>query len=43
MRDKYILTAESVTGGRLDKLCRAAADSVLDTCGSRKQVVAGGR
>lgn len=43
MRDKYILTAESVARGHLDKLCGAAADSGLDTCGLRKQVVAGGR
>ncbi len=32
MRDKYILTAESVTEGHPDKLCDAIADSVLDAC-----------
>lgn len=30
MRDKYILTAESVTEGHPDKLCDAIADRVLD-------------
>ena len=32
MKDKYILTAESVTAGHSDKLCDAIADSILDTC-----------
>ena len=32
MRDKYILTAESVTEGHPDKLCDTIADSVLDVC-----------
>ena len=32
MRDKYILTAESVTEGHPDKLCDAIADRVLDAC-----------
>ena len=32
MRDKYILTAESVTEGHPDKLGDAIADSVLDAC-----------
>ena len=32
MRDKYILTAESVTEGHPDKLCDTIADSVLDAC-----------
>ena len=32
MRDKYILTAESVTEGHPDKLCDTIADTVLDTC-----------
>ncbi len=32
MKDKYILTAESVTEGHPDKLCDAIADSVLDAC-----------
>ena len=32
MRDKYILTAESVTEGHPDKLCDIIADSVLDAC-----------
>lgn len=32
MRDKYTLTAESVTEGHPDKLCDAIADSVLDAC-----------
>ena len=32
MRDKYILTAESVTAGHPDKLCDTIADSILDTC-----------
>ncbi len=32
MKDKYILTAESVTAGHPDKLCDAIADSILDTC-----------
>lgn len=31
-RDKYILTAESVTEGHPDKLCDTIADSVLDAC-----------
>ena len=30
MRDKYILTAESVTEGHPDKLCDTIGDSVLD-------------
>ena len=30
MKDKYILTAESVTAGHPDKLCDTIADSVLD-------------
>ena len=32
MKDKYLLTAESVTAGHPDKLCDAIADSVLDAC-----------
>ena len=32
MRDKYILTAESVTEGDPDKLCDTIADAVLDAC-----------
>ena len=32
MRDKYILTAESVTEGHPDKLCDTIADTVLDNC-----------
>ncbi|MCI8479218.1 MAG: methionine adenosyltransferase [Oscillospiraceae bacterium] len=32
MRDKYILTAQSVTEGHPDKLCDTIADSVLDAC-----------
>lgn len=32
MKDKYLLTAESVTAGHPDKLCDAIADSILDTC-----------
>ena len=32
MRDKYILTAGSVTEGRPDKLCGAIADAALDAC-----------
>lgn len=32
MKDKYILTAESVTEGHPDKLCDTIADSVLDAC-----------
>ena len=32
MKDKYILTAESVTAGHPDKLCDTIADSVLDAC-----------
>ena len=32
MRDKYILTAESVTEGHPDELCDTIADSVLDAC-----------
>ena len=32
MRDKYILTAESVTAGHPDKLCDTIADSILDAC-----------
>ena len=32
MRDKYILTAESVTEGHPDKLCDTIADRVLDAC-----------
>ena len=32
MRDKYILTAESVTEGHPDKLCDTIVDSVLDAC-----------
>lgn len=32
MRDKYILTAESVTEGHPDKLCDTIADAVLDGC-----------
>lgn len=35
MRDKYILTAESVTEGHPDKLCDTIADSVLDACLNR--------
>ncbi len=31
-KDKYILTAESVTEGHPDKLCDTIADSVLDAC-----------
>ncbi len=31
MRDKYLLTAESVTEGPPDKLCDTIADAVLDT------------
>ena len=30
MKDKYILTAESVTAGHPDKLCDTIADSILD-------------
>ena len=29
MKDKYILTAESVTAGHPDRLCDAIADSIL--------------
>ena len=32
MKDKYLLTAESVTAGHPDKLCDAIADNVLDAC-----------
>ena len=32
MKDKYILTAESVTEGHPDKLCDTIADTVLDNC-----------
>ena len=32
MRDKYILTAESVIEGHPDKLCDTIADRVLDAC-----------
>ena len=32
MKDKTILTAESVTAGHPDKLCDAIADTVLDCC-----------
>lgn len=32
MKDKYILTAESVTEGHPDKLCDTIADAVLDAC-----------
>ncbi len=32
MKDKYILTAESVTAGHPDKLCDTIADSILDAC-----------
>ncbi|WP_325213488.1 methionine adenosyltransferase [Oscillibacter sp.] len=32
MRDKYILTAESVTEGHPDKLCDTIADRILDAC-----------
>lgn len=32
MKDKIILTAESVTEGHPDKLCDTIADSVLDAC-----------
>ena len=32
MKDKYLLTAESVTAGHPDKLCDAIADSILDAC-----------
>ena len=32
MKDKYILTAESVTAGHPDKLCDTIADNVLDAC-----------
>ena len=32
MRDKYILTAESVTAGHPDKLCDTIVDNVLDAC-----------
>lgn len=32
MRDKYILTTESVTEGHPDKLCDTIADTVLDAC-----------
>ena len=32
MKDKYLLTAESVTAGHPDKLCDTIADSILDAC-----------
>ena len=32
MKDKYSMTAESVTAGHPDKLCDTIADSILDTC-----------
>ena len=32
MKDKYVLTAESVTEGHPDKLCDTIADSILDAC-----------
>lgn len=32
MKDKYLLTAESVTAGHPDKLCDTIADNVLDAC-----------
>ena len=32
MKDKCILTAESVTEGHPDKLCDTIADAVLDAC-----------
>ena len=32
MKDKTILTAESVTAGHPDKLCDTIADTVLDCC-----------
>ncbi len=32
MKDKHILTAESVTEGHPDKLCDTIADAVLDAC-----------
>ena len=32
MKDKYVLTAESVTEGHPDKLCDTIADAVLDAC-----------
>ena len=32
MRDKYILTAESVTEGHPDKLCDTIADRILNAC-----------
>lgn len=32
MKDKTIMTAESVTGGHPDKLCDTIADTVLDCC-----------
>ena len=30
MKDKYVLTAESVTEGHPDKLCDTIADAVVD-------------
>lgn len=35
MKDKTILTAESVTAGHPDKLCDTIADTVLD-CSKKK-------
>ena len=32
MKDKTVLTAESVTAGHPDKLCDTIADTVLDCC-----------
>ena len=32
MKDKYVLTAESVTAGHPDKLCDTIADAVVDAC-----------
>lgn len=32
MKDKTILTAESVTAGHPDKLCDTIADTVVDCC-----------
>ena len=32
MKDKYVLTAESVTEGHPDKLCDTIADAVVDAC-----------
>ena len=32
MKDKHVLTAESVTEGHPDKLCDTIADAVVDAC-----------